>query len=248
MSERADDRGDAFAETAGAYVLGSLDAGERAAFEAHLAGCPACRAAVDDVAHLPALLAAVPPGGLADPPPSLLPGLLSGVVNEIESAEAGRDEVGQRRASRRRRMWTGGGLVGAAAAGFLAGALVLPQADGGDPGPGDAVTTVALAATGVAPVEASVDLEPVPWGTRLVVTCTYDGGGVGADQYAGPAARAVEYALVVRDAEGNMQQVATWLAVPGRDVTVPAATSLDVAEIAELQMMSGGEVVLSAQV
>ncbi|KGM16111.1 hypothetical protein N867_03165, partial [Actinotalea fermentans ATCC 43279 = JCM 9966 = DSM 3133] len=58
---------DPFAETAGAYVLGTLEVDERRAFEAHLAGCAACRAAVDDVAHLPALLAAVPPGGLADP-------------------------------------------------------------------------------------------------------------------------------------------------------------------------------------
>lgn len=63
---------DPFAEDAGVYVLGALDEAERAAFEDHLAGCAACRAAVAEVADLPRLLAAVPPEGLADPPATVL--------------------------------------------------------------------------------------------------------------------------------------------------------------------------------
>lgn len=239
-------RDDPFAETAGAYVLGVLDAGERRAFEAHLAVCPGCRAAVDDVAHLPALLAAVPAGGLADPPPSVLSGLLDAVE---------RDELGRRRAERRRRVLTGGGLLGAAAAGFVAGALALgPTSDGGPggdgpsgAGPGDvAATTVDLEATTAVAISASVDLEPVAWGTRLSVTCTYESAAT--DPYGGQVAGPAEYALVVRDADGNAQQVAAWVAVPGREVTVPAATSLDLDDIAGLEMTSGGQVVLSAEV
>lgn len=230
---------DPFAETAGAYVLGALDAAERAAFEAHLTVCPACRAAVDDVAHLPALLATVPPGGLADPPPSVLSGLLD---------EVARDELGRRRAERRRRVLTGGGVLGAAAAGFVAGALVLGGAGGsaGGDGPGTAATTVALEATTAVPITASVELEPVGWGTRLSVTCAYDASTT--DPYGGPVPAVVEYALVVRDAEGHAQQVATWLAVPGHEVTVPAATALDLDRIAGVEMTSGGQVVLSAEV
>ncbi|GEN80390.1 zf-HC2 domain-containing protein [Actinotalea fermentans] len=225
---------DPFAETAGAYVLGTLEVDERRAFEAHLAGCAACRAAVDDVAHLPALLAAVPPGGLADPPPSVLAGLLR---------EVARDDVGRRRGARRQ-VLTGAGVLGAAAAGFVAGALVLPpSAADDDAGPGG--TTVALEATGDLPVSASLALEPTDWGTRLAVTCTYD--AVAGDPYAGPAPAAVEYALVVRDAEGRPQQVATWLALPGHEVTVPASTALGLGDIAEVEMTTGGAVVLSAQ-
>lgn len=229
---------DPFAETAGAYVLGALDAAERAAFEAHLAVCPACRDAVDDVAHLPALLATVPAGGLADPPPSVLSGLLD---------EVARDELGRRRAERRRRVLTGGGLLGAAAAGFVAGALVLGGAGGsaGGDGPGATTTTVALEATTAVPITASVDLEPADWGTRLSVTCAYDDA---ADPYGGPVPAVVEYALVVRDADGHTQQVATWLAVPGHEVTVPAATALDLDRIAGVEMTSGGQVVLAAEV
>lgn len=231
---------DPFAETAGAYVLGALDAAERAAFEAHLAVCPACRDAVDDVAHLPALLAAVPAGGLADPPPSVLSGLLD---------EVARDEVGRRRAERRRRVLTGGGLLGAAAAGFVAGALALgggAAGGGSEGGPDVTATTVTLEAATAVPIRAAVALEPVDWGTRLSVTCSYDASGV--DPYGGPAPAVVEYALVVRDTEGRAQQVATWLAVPGREVTVPAATSLDLGEIAGVEMTSGGRLVLSAEV
>ncbi len=39
-----------------AYVLGSLSASDRREFEAHMAGCPACREAVADLSGVPALL------------------------------------------------------------------------------------------------------------------------------------------------------------------------------------------------
>lgn len=229
---------DPFAETAGAYVLGTLEREERAAFDEHLARCGACREAVDDVAHLPGLLAAVPPGGLADPPPSVLSGLLAAIAD---------DDLTTRRTARRRRLWTGTGLVGAAAAGFVAAALVLPVGGGSqDDRPGGDLTSVALTTTATLPLSASVELEPVSWGTRLVVTCRYD--EVGADAYAGPSAAPVEYALVVRDTDGAAQQVATWLAGPGDTLTVPAATALELHEIAALEMTSAGVVVLSSDV
>ena len=44
----------------GVYVLGAVDAGERARVEAHLPGCPACQAELMRLAPLPGLLADVP--------------------------------------------------------------------------------------------------------------------------------------------------------------------------------------------
>ena len=44
----------------GVYVLGAVDAGERARVEAHLSGCPACQAELMRLAPLPGLLADVP--------------------------------------------------------------------------------------------------------------------------------------------------------------------------------------------
>ncbi len=40
-----------------AYVVGSLSAKDRREFEAHLAGCPSCWAAVTELSGIPALLA-----------------------------------------------------------------------------------------------------------------------------------------------------------------------------------------------
>jgi hypothetical protein len=49
----------------GVYVLGAADAGERARVEAHLPGCPQCRAELTRLRPLPGLLAGVPDDMLA---------------------------------------------------------------------------------------------------------------------------------------------------------------------------------------
>ncbi|WP_026075456.1 zf-HC2 domain-containing protein, partial [Cellulomonas massiliensis] len=52
---------DPYREWDAAYVLGALDPDERRAFEQHLQGCPACTAAVAELAGLPGMLRAVAP-------------------------------------------------------------------------------------------------------------------------------------------------------------------------------------------
>lgn len=64
----------------GGYVLGALDPAERAAVEAHVADCPACRDELAGLAGLPAMLGRVDEAQLAElagPPPELLDGLLA---------------------------------------------------------------------------------------------------------------------------------------------------------------------------
>ena len=56
---------DKFAQWDAAYVLGALSPGERREFEEHLASCPACRAAVSELAALPGLLAQISPADAA---------------------------------------------------------------------------------------------------------------------------------------------------------------------------------------
>lgn len=50
---------DRYADWDAAYVLGALAPEQRHTFEEHLAGCPACRAAVGELAAMPGLLAQV---------------------------------------------------------------------------------------------------------------------------------------------------------------------------------------------
>ena len=58
-----DERHRELRERLGAYVLEALDDDERAEVEAHLAGCPECRAEADDLRPLVLPLSAVDPGG-----------------------------------------------------------------------------------------------------------------------------------------------------------------------------------------
>lgn len=228
---------DAYRTDAGAYVLGILSDDERAAFIAHLRTCEGCQEAVADVEDLPGLLALVPAEGPADPPPSVLGGLLA----EVERLE--RDDELAARARRRHRArawWAGVGVAAAAAVGGIAtGVVPTPWTEGED---AVVATSVTLEGAADAPVTASVDLLPVRWGTKVELTCAYAGGP--GDPYADP----VEYALVVHDAAGGSEQVATWTAVSGGELTVPAATAIPLDQITRIDMVWEGEVVLSAEV
>lgn len=224
------DHTDPFADDAGAYVLGTLDDADRAAFVDHLRSCPECRSAVAELEDLPGLLALVPAEGPADPPPTVLAHLLD---------EVRRQEWAERSRSRRRRAWWGGAGLAAAATGAVvfSGAVVpMPWTD--SPSVVEA-TTVEFEPTADAAITASLELTSARWGTRIELTCSYQG-----DRYAQP----VEYALVVHDAEGRSEQVATWIAVPGRELTVPAATGLALEDITRVEMVSDGTVMLVAEV
>ena len=120
--------GDAYATSAGPYVLGALSPADAQAFAHHLSGCAACRAAVQELAALPGLLSRVPAGALADPvqgagapvpdagrvPDTLLPAMMRSV-----------------RAQRRRRR-----VAGSVAAGLVAASAVTAVAVSADRPPG----------------------------------------------------------------------------------------------------------------
>jgi len=113
-----------------AYLLGALDEAERAAFEEHLAGCPACREEVDQLAPAAqALPMSVDP---VDPPPSLKARIMAEVEREASllaaaGPEADRPPGGRGRSPRRRPSWRIPRLVPAAVA---AGLLVVGVAIG----------------------------------------------------------------------------------------------------------------------
>lgn len=201
---------DPFAMYDGAYVMGALSDTERRAFEAHLAECDECAAAVDELRDLPAMLATVPESVLADetPPLTLLPAL-------------------QQRARRqvRRRRWIVGGIATAAAACVIAVSIVLTL-----PSAGPAAHPVAMSAVANSPVTATADVRAVTWGTRIALVCRYN--------EATDPTRA--YALTVIDRAGQRHQLGTWKLVPGKITRYESGISLDRAQIKEVEITTVG--------
>lgn len=231
-----------------AYVLGSLSPLERADFERHLAGCEECSRAVRELAGMPGLLAKVPADVLETDasdvplPETLLPRLV---------AAARRD---QRRRTTRAALLAAaavaviaGGSVGAAAA--LTGdddapqaapTAVTPPTSSSSPSSPTAPTTAPaeeLTPIGDSGSTGWVSLTAVPWGTRLDLTCEYSA------PY-GYAEDAV-YTMVVRTTAGRVEEVASFRAVPGRELSVTGATSVGTAAIAAVEVRtSDGDAIL----
>ncbi len=109
----------------GAYALGDLSAEERAGLEAHLEGCPGCRAEAESLGAVARLLPLADPDRFSRPAPQ-------------PSAELGKRiaaTIGAEQQSSRRRRWQFGlALSGAAAvAAAVLAIVILPGGGGGDP-------------------------------------------------------------------------------------------------------------------
>ncbi|WP_426241594.1 anti-sigma factor family protein [Nocardioides sp. LHG3406-4] len=215
-----------FAHHDGAYVLGSLSPAERSEFERHLAGCQDCARAVRELAGLPGLLAKVSPDVLEsnhapEPvPATLLPAL-----------------VGEARRSQRRRTTMLVGLAAAAAlivAGGSAAVLIAFDSGSqpvGQSAPPSAAPTEAMDPVGSAPVSGRLALTSVAWGTRIDLLCTY--APTEEPEYG------ATYAMVVRTRDGRAEQVATWKALPGKSMRLPAATAATRDDIASVEVLTG---------
>ena len=222
----------------GAYLLGALSPQERIEYERHLSGCAECTRAVRELAGLPGLLAQVDLADLETTDVPLPDTLLPSLVREV------------RRSRRRRLGWTAS-VAAASVAAVAAGAFAIGEGRGvGGPPTNAAVrsssspspTGQAMTTTGGQDVmTADLAVTPVAWGTRLDLTCRY-AAGEGAE-YPGTGAA---YSLVVRTRQGQVRQVATWTAPPGRTMHLTAATATPMADIAGVEIRDAhGDVLLT---
>jgi hypothetical protein len=209
-----------FAHHDGVYVLGAMAAGERAEYERHLSGCDDCSRALRDLAGIPGLLARVDVDvveqlGRTEPvPPTLLPSMV----------------VEARRSRGRRRLLRVS--VAAAAAVLLAFAALGIGTTLGDDEPAPPELAAAQRMDGLGTGSSGwVSLTARPWGTRIDLTCTYEG----------PVSGTATYVLVVRAADGHTEQVGTWQTAPSKEVALTMAASLAPEDIAsvEVQTASG---------
>jgi hypothetical protein len=212
-----------------AYVLGALSPAERLAFERHLAGCEECNRAVREVAGLPGLLSRVDAGVLEQEPidEPLPETLLPSLSREV-------------RRSRRRRTLLMAGTSAAVAAVLVGGAgLAIAQLDDGpgtraqtpSAGARPLVAAQPMEAVGEVPVRAEVRLEPVTWGTRVDLTCTYEPDSV---EYELPPA--VDYTLFVKARDGHTEQIGSWRSQAGGPMRIVAATATRTADLSSVEV------------
>lgn len=235
-----------------AYVLGSLSPAERSQYEQHLQSCAACARAVSELAGLPGMLRRLPvevvesldahDAETADDPGdaqthrSAPPTLLAGALHRVEL-----EERRERRARVVRRV--AAVTIGAAAATVGVLAVVDPGAEAppaAAPSPTTAPSTppppttqLRLEALVDTTLAATISLREVAWGTKIQVECAYPEQGAG-DRWADVDG----YSLVVQDADGDAQQVATWNAVAGRELTIDAATAVRGDDIVSFEIRS----------
>ena len=223
-----------FVHDGASYVIGALSPEDRHRFEEHLPTCAECTETVRELSGMPGLLARLPGHEAFEaaeepepPPPSLLPRLLTQVARERRTAR-----------------WRVAAVAAAAAVavGVGSAAVVTTVGDHSGTTPGHAVVAagplLTMRAVGGAPVKASVRLTPKSWGTAIDMRCTYlsnpgwnpDGGS---------------YALVATDRNGHREQLATWQAIPNKEVRVPTATSVARKQLTSLQVTSHSGKVLA---
>jgi hypothetical protein len=211
----------------GVYVLGAADATERLRVEAHLPGCPDCRAEVAGLTPLHDLLASVPDG--------LRPAAVSaGRAPQLRRPPLRGAPL--RGAPLRRPLW-GRSLRAAAiaaavavVAGFAAGHWLSPAREGhGQP------ASVTFSGTNPATrVAATAALTPASWGTSIELRLR----GIPMN---------VECRLVVHSRAGATEVAGVWDAWSKGPVSVPASAGWRTSDIASLQVMTGSTSLVTIQ-
>jgi hypothetical protein len=232
----------------GAYLMGGLDAGDRAMFESHLGQCRECRDELAGLETLPALLDALPvpdalaltsvPGATesgatesgATEPGAMGPVPAAGLADALpaafprpaaEQAPASQPllhELERRRRTMRRR-WVA--LAGAAAAACLAVGIAVGPLLVRAPQP-DATYSVQSGGG----LQFSIDLARKTWGTELAV----NGSSLPSDG---------TLSLWVRDRDGGEDRACAWTATPSGRVKVTGATPIQLGKISSVELRDG---------
>jgi hypothetical protein len=233
------------------YVLGALDRAERLEFEAHLAGCAQCRAAVADLAGLPGLLGLVDGKvamALVDPPEPIValsdswPGTQpepTQVIQPPATLPTRPAELSRRRALRGRLIAVGAAVAAAAAA--VAIAVPVTASVTGHSTPSTTQQVVAERAMDhvrPSPITASFRLFTTPNGTRVELSCSLAPSNTNRT-WAGT--------LWVVRSDGTQSLIAEWTAYPGQTLTADGVTTAAPNQIRSVEIHSAttGQVVLS---
>jgi len=157
----------------GAYVLGVLEAGELAEFEAHLASCPACLQEVNELSELRDELGEVPPEAFLEGPPDGGDLLLQRTLREIRAQEGVQAEP-----QRRPRLFAVAGAAAVIVVTLGAGILLGRQTAPDVPAQALPPTSATTAASTPVPGTRNIENTDTKTGARLVATVTPASGWV----------------------------------------------------------------------
>ena len=93
------------------------------------------------------------------------------------------------------------------------------------------VSTAMMKPVGNEPISGWISMTKVGWGTRLDLDCSY---AAESDDYSDPTWST--YTMYVHTADGKVEQVASWKAVPGKEMHLAAATASDVDDITDVEV------------
>jgi len=205
----------------GSYVLGSLEPVDRAAVDAHLAECSACREELASYASLPALMSRLTLAEVRRPPPAVPPAVLSRALDAVAAERDG--------SLSQLRRWRAATMLAAAAAiivGVLLGATVIRN---GTPSTPNGVSLVAAAGVSAS---GSASLQAKPWGIAL--TLQMDGLPQGDG-----------FTAWVTALDGTRSVAATWAPTPDGHASLTGAANIPQTELASLQVMQGQTALLT---
>ena len=201
-----------------AYALGALSAADRERFESHMSECARCRTAVAELTPAVGLLSR-----------------LNGEAPASDTDATASDAVGAklldiaraRRRTRRRRIWATVGIAAVLAIAVPVGVIGFAQRP---------AVSVTLQHIMPVPVDATIELTPVAWGTRIDMACDY--GAEAPDE-------GWTYVLAVIGTDGAETDLSTWRVEPGRIARLSAGTALAIADIRAVEIRTdGGKVLL----
>jgi hypothetical protein len=217
----------------GAYVLGALDASERAEVDAHLAGCAACRDQLLAFAPLPGLLSRLTADEIDATPATAPPELLDRTLARLRR---------EQRRARRRQRWSVAVASAAVVVGLFAASATWrssPPAAAPVPAPTVTATRTATATPTTAEepdatltatdpdtrVTATAELHSRAWGTEIGLRLR----GVPSDE---------RCRLVAVGADGVGEVAGSWAATYSGSLIVTNATSIQASQLRELRVVS----------
>jgi hypothetical protein len=200
----------------GAYALGALSAEERAGLEAHLDGCPECRAEAEALGSVARLLPLADPARFDQPAPRPSPQLGKRIAATIGS---------ERRLALRRRRWRFGLALSAAVAtaAALLAIVVLSGGGGGNP-------------------EQQVHFSALPPGNKIGATLEPHAYGTEIHMYVSGVRSGTLCRVFLRDPRGTRYPAGSFRYRWGDDSQAVLSSALDLSRTAAIGVRAGGRI------